>query len=187
MVKEEEDLFCIRNRFQNSVDFSVPVLGSRYGNQPYRSFCEQTVPPPCAGHRTQHPLVRQHFHQHHGQLPSQRFFRSGADCALLLLRRRPRRRIVSLCSGQGYSRDLARSGADCTGFLLRRRPRRRIVSLRSGQSHSRDLARSGVDRTGFLLRRRPRRRIVSLRSAANGNFKIYALMSFGRFSRRDGQ
>ena len=60
----KEDLFWIRNRSRILVHNRIPDLGSEYGNQPYRGFHVQIVPPSCPGHRAQHQRVRHCASQH---------------------------------------------------------------------------------------------------------------------------
>jgi hypothetical protein len=201
-----EGLFWIRNKSQRSVYQNAPVLGSAYGNQPYRSFREQTVPPSLARNSAQHQHVRQHDHQHFGQCGSQRFLlrrrsgwwrvvslcslqnasrrlvRSGVNFTLLLRGRSGWRRVVSLCSLQNASRCLVRSGVNCTFLLRGRSGWRRVVSRCPLRDASRCLVRSDVNCT-FLLRGRSRWwRVVSLCSLTSGNHNRFDLMPVGRFS-----
>jgi hypothetical protein len=147
-IDKKEDMFWIRNRFQILVQKSAPDLGSEYGNQPYRSFREQSLPPSCPRNRAQH----QHVCQHARQDATQRLIYSGTDCTVLLLRGRPRRRVVSLCTVQDASQRLIYSGTDCTILLLRGRPRRRVVSLCSRTNRRSN--RSSLMPVGCLSNRR---------------------------------
>jgi hypothetical protein len=113
-IDKKEDLFWIRNRFQILVRKSVPDLGSEYGNKPYRSFREQTIPSSCPRNRAQHQRVRQYA--------SQRPLHSSGDCTLLLLRGRPGRRVVSL-----------RSQTNCDGNRSTLMPVGRLSNRRGGQ------------------------------------------------------
>ena len=122
--KRGQESFWICNRFQISFVLSVSGLGSAYGNQPYRSFCEQNIPSSHARNR----VTRQHVCQH--LLVEQCALRSYI-CSIgrsLLLWGRPRWWTVALCSIQGDSRDLFRSAADCS-LLLWGRPRWWTVAL----------------------------------------------------------
>lgn len=178
-----QDSFWIRNEFQILSYCSAPDLGSAYGNQPYRSFREQTVPSPRAGDRAQ----RQHVCQHDRrfvQCVSQCFGR-GIGRSLVLLRRRSWGRNPTVCSLQHASPDFTRSGDTCS-FLLRRRSGRRNPALCSIYA-SQCFAGSGVDCT-VLLRRRPGRRNPALCSFANRKGHPYTLRPVGRFSSgRSGQ
>ena len=124
----EQDSFWIRNEFQILSYCSAPDLGSAYGNQPYRSFREQTVPSPRAGDRDQ----RQHVCQHTlvGQRASQSYIRGGIDHGLLLWGR-PGRWNLPVCSYHCASQCFSHSRLAYV-FLLRGRPGRWNLSLCSG-------------------------------------------------------
>jgi hypothetical protein len=151
--RKQGELFCIRNSFWILRDNGAPDLGSGYGNRPYRSSREPSVPYPCSGHRAQRHRVCQHVGQNTSQRLIHHLIRSGAACAGLLLWRRSGWRDVSVCASQDASRRFTDGCAD-RGLLLWRRSGRRDVSLCAGQESAQHFADSGADRTGLLLWRR---------------------------------
>jgi hypothetical protein len=201
-------LFCICNNFQISGRSGIADLGSEYGNQPYRSFREQTVPPHRPGDRAQHQRLCQHPQRLAGATVPHDFFECGtARPGLLLWRRSGRRWPVARCSDDsglvlwrrsGWWRPVARQEhfsdrfADSAFLLLRwRSGRRRPVAGCSRQGAGELFADRLCERSGLLLRWRSGwRRPVAVRASAGGGERstLVALSDGGRFSSgRGGQ
>ncbi len=170
-----QDPFWIRNEFQFLSYYSATDLGSAYGNQPYRSFREQTLPSPCARNRAQRQHVCQHTRQH--IVASQHL-----HSRVLLWRRPGWWRVFALRFIQHYSQYFIPG-------LLRRRPgRRRIPAICSGQQTLQHRTR-GRDARTIVLRGRPWwRGITACCRVAASNVNLHTLTAAGRLSiRRGGQ
>jgi hypothetical protein len=174
-TNKKEDSFWIRNRIQISDHHGLRDLGSAYGNQPYRSLHEQTVPYPHAGNCAQHQCVSQYTRQCLVQHTSPCLTHSDGDHSVLL-RGRSGWWIPALCTIQHF----VRGGADRSG-MLRGRSGWWVPALCSIQH----FVLGGGDRSG-MLRGRSGWWVPALCSIANCYCTPYTLSSVGRFSRRRG-
>jgi len=147
-------LFCICNNFEILGRVYVTDLGSEYGNQPYRSFREQTDTSHRPVHRAEPWRACQHPHQFAGANASHDFCSSSPACPGLLLWWRSGRWDVAVCSGK----DCSCCGTDAASCVLRRRSGRRNLAVCSGQ----DFFYRNADPAGVVLRWRSGRRHLAV-------------------------
>ena len=107
-ISANTESFWNRNKIQVFIHKNAPAIGSAYGNQPYRSFREKSVPPRRDCYCARRQRACQRGHQHACNLfPIHLIYRG--DLVVLLRRRPGRRRTLAVCFNNDYTQGVLTS------------------------------------------------------------------------------